>query len=751
MSSPLLARIAGNWARAGDLYYQQGKIVLAAQMYEKAGMKAEAARLFSESGNIAEAVRLLVEVGDRREAARLLERSGQLRDAIAQYESAGALWEAAELASKARLSGVAARLYERAGGLDKAAALFEANAEPAEALRVLEREGKRLAAALRTGSTDPRTRAELKRVELQRGEILARLKRVDEAVELFERNGAHGRVGELLEQAGSFDLAALAHLGAGQPDKALRLLPKTELAAGDRARVYRANHLDREAAECFVEAGMDAEAAECYELAGLASKSAPLWEKTGDMKRAADLYFRERLFDQAMRCFTAAGDMESAVSAALAADDRGSAAELLLASERFFEAGEHALAAGRTELALEALQRLAADHPDFERATMLLVPLLIEDGLHSAALARLEMLGGGIEKSGPIQVDRAYWEGRALEAAGRFEEAARAYEHAVALNRGFRDVTARLRGLGELSESSGPRPVTGASTVRLQSLSGLKALEPGAILAGRYEINREIGHGGMARVYQAFDRELREAVAIKTLLAGREGGGADEERLLREVQISRRITHPNVVRVYDIGRFPGGIFVTMELLHGRSLDSLIKERGALPLAEVRSWALAVARGLEAAHRLKVVHRDLKPANIVIDEGGAPKILDFGIARRDDGDLALTGTGEVMGSPMYMAPEQLCGEPIDGRTDLYALGVLIFTAVTGREPFQGKTASAIALKHLQETPPSPTELRVGLPSEWSDLISALLAKKPSDRPADAAAVTVLLEALPISPE
>lgn len=748
MNSPLIARLAGNWARAGDLYYQQGRLILAAQMYEKAGMNAEAARLFAQSGDVPGAVRLLVEVGDRREAARLLEKAGQLREAITQYEAAGALWDAAELAARARMPAAAARLFERAGNLDRAASLFENAGELPEALRVLERESRRISESLRSGRADGSTKADLRRVDLHRGELLARLRRLDEAIELLGRHGAHARVAELLDQLGATDRAALAFLEAGQPEKALRLLPTSELTHADKGRIYRANHLDREAAECFETAGMRADAAECYEHAGLGLRAAALWEEAGETKRAADLYFREKRWADARRCFEAVGDLDAAVTAALAADDPSAAAELLFASERWLEAAESAIAADRPELASAALQHVGDQSPDFERATMLLVPLLIEEGFHDAALARLEMLPDEAERTGPLRAERSYWEARALEAAGRIEEAARAYEQVVAVNRGLRDVTARLRALRDrLTESGSSRSDTGASTVRLERFDPTAALAPGASLAGRYEVRREIGHGGMARVYEAYDRELRELVAIKTLLIAAGDAVADQERLLREVQISRRITHPNVVRVYDIGRFPGGIFVTMELLRGRTLDAIVKQDGPQSLAVARSLGVTISDALDAAHRLKVVHRDLKPGNVVVQDDGQTKILDFGIARADDHDVSLTGTGEVMGSPMYMAPEQLCGEPIDGRADLYALGVLLFTVVTGREPFQGKTASAIALKHLQEDPPDPQELRADLPDEWATLILRLLRKKPAERFADAATVSRQIAALP----
>nr|HRC87723.1 serine/threonine-protein kinase [Thermoanaerobaculia bacterium] len=229
---------------------------------------------------------------------------------------------------------------------------------------------------------------------------------------------------------------------------------------------------------------------------------------------------------------------------------------------------------------------------------------------------------------------------------------------------------------------------------------------------------------------------------------GPERDGKEEERLLREVQICRRITHPNVVRVFDIGRMDGGLFVTMELLEGVGLDTLIGRGKQLSLARVRSVLTEVLAGLAEAHALEVVHRDLKPSNLFLTSRHL-KILDFGIARMAEGDPRLTRTGFAVGTPLYMSPEQIRGELLDGRSDLYSLGVLTFTLLAGREPFLGPGAAAIVLDHLQAPPPNLLELRPELPLPWKALVEKLMAKSPEERFPDARTAAFFLAKLPIS--
>ncbi len=293
-------------------------------------------------------------------------------------------------------------------------------------------------------------------------------------------------------------------------------------------------------------------------------------------------------------------------------------------------------------------------------------------------------------------------------------------------------------------------PLKRPSTAELSAALSAAGLVPGQILTDRYEILGELGRGGMSRVYRARDRAFPdEEVAIKTLLTSTLGRSEDEDRLMREVQICRKISHPNVVRVHDYGKFPGGIFVSMELLDGPGLDVMIKHETPLPAARVREILKGIAGALSEAHRLKIIHRDLKPSNVILVDDRV-KVLDFGIARMGDASNTsnLTRTGEVVGSPLFMAPEQIQGQPLTGTCDLYALGVIAYTLLTGREPFLADTTTAIVLKHLHEPPPDVRDTRPELAEEWIGLLAKLLAKKPADRYQSAEEVIEALARLPV---
>ena len=281
-------------------------------------------------------------------------------------------------------------------------------------------------------------------------------------------------------------------------------------------------------------------------------------------------------------------------------------------------------------------------------------------------------------------------------------------------------------------------------------LSGLASVGflPGQVLEERYEILGELGQGGMSRVYRARHLQLDEELAVKTLIQPELEAAEDHERLLREVQICRKLSHPNIVRVHDVSEIPGGIFLTMELLSGPSLEELIEEEAPLSLERVRNMLLDIAGALAEAHRVRVVHRDLKPANIMLD-GDRVKVLDFGIAHIADGrSKKLTRAGDVIGSPLYMAPEQIQGEPLGGTCDLYALGVITYGLLTGHEPFQAETATAVVWKHLNEPPPDIFKFRPDLPKSWHAMVLKLLEKKAEDRYCSAEELIEVIRTLPV---
>jgi len=249
--------------------------------------------------------------------------------------------------------------------------------------------------------------------------------------------------------------------------------------------------------------------------------------------------------------------------------------------------------------------------------------------------------------------------------------------------------------------------------------------------ADRYEIIGELGAGGMGRVYRAHDTKLNEEVALKLLKPEVTADKGTIERFKNELKLARRITHKNVCRMHDIHEAAGTIFITMEYVLGEDLKSLIKRAGRLPIDKALAMAKEVVEGLSEAHRLGIVHRDLKPQNIMIDRRGSAKIMDFGIARQIQGP-ELTAAGMMIGTPAYMSPEQVAGEAVDPRADIYALGTILYEMVVGRPPFEGLSGLSVALRHKTELPKPPRELNLQVPVELDRLILKCLAKKREGR-------------------
>jgi serine/threonine-protein kinase len=273
--------------------------------------------------------------------------------------------------------------------------------------------------------------------------------------------------------------------------------------------------------------------------------------------------------------------------------------------------------------------------------------------------------------------------------------------------------------------------------------AAIAGLEPGSTLGDRFRVDRPLGAGGMGAVYLAHDQKLDEPVALKVIAGIGLLDPAAAERLRREASAARKISHANVVRLHDLGEADGVLFLSMEFVNGQSLRDLLQRHGTLSLVQVREVAAQMCDGLQAAHDVGVIHRDLKPANVLLDEHQRVKIIDFGLARLPHLE-GMTTTGMIVGTPEYMAPEQIRGGAVDGRTDLYALGALLYHMLCGRPPFTGENPIAVSLSHAQDPVPPPTTLRRDLPPAWEELLLRALAKDPAERFQTASA---LREALP----
>ncbi|HZL48009.1 MAG TPA: protein kinase, partial [Solirubrobacteraceae bacterium] len=259
-------------------------------------------------------------------------------------------------------------------------------------------------------------------------------------------------------------------------------------------------------------------------------------------------------------------------------------------------------------------------------------------------------------------------------------------------------------------------------------------IEPETIIDGRYKVLSRLGSGGMADVYLAEDQLLGRQLAVKLLHLHFAEDQEFVERFRREASSAAGLSHPNIVGIFDRGEWNGTYYIAMEYVAGRSLKTVVREQGALDPAAAIDIVTQILRAARFAHKRGVIHRDLKPHNVIIDEEGRARVTDFGIARAGASEMTLTGS--IMGTAQYLSPEQAQGHTVSGRSDLYAVGIILYELLTGMVPFDGETAVAIAFKQVSAEPRPPSELQPGLPAALEVVVLRALAKDPARRFADA---------------
>lgn len=283
-------------------------------------------------------------------------------------------------------------------------------------------------------------------------------------------------------------------------------------------------------------------------------------------------------------------------------------------------------------------------------------------------------------------------------------------------------------------------------SVCLQDQTALVGSRPGTrMIVDKYRLDRLLGRGGMGAVYAATHVELERPCAIKLLLSDFTSDADALERFRREARAAARLNHPNVADTYDYGVLhDGGAYIVMELVEGQTLREFMDAASAMPIAEAAEIAGQIAAGVDTAHRSGIVHRDLKPSNIILtrdhQEHLQVKVVDFGVAKLKEYSTTgggLTSSGSLIGTPRYMSPEQCAGHTTDARSDIYSMGIILFEMLTGQPPFDAPSATAIAIKHIQQPPPSLKELRPEASLELDQFLRRVLDKDPEERPQSAA--------------
>jgi serine/threonine protein kinase len=264
------------------------------------------------------------------------------------------------------------------------------------------------------------------------------------------------------------------------------------------------------------------------------------------------------------------------------------------------------------------------------------------------------------------------------------------------------------------------------------------------VSGGRYRVEQPLGHGGMATVYLAHDEELDRPVAVKLLAENLADDAALRKRFLREARLAARLSHPNVVSVYDAGETDDGRpYIVMEHVEGVTLADVLRERRALPAGEAAGLAVQACRGLAHAHAAGLVHRDIKPQNLLLRPDGTLKVADFGIARAAE-TTALTQAGTVLGTAAYLSPEQAAGEDVTSATDVYSLGAVLYELLTGRPPYEFDSLPELAEKQARGSITPVSELSPEVPPHVEDAVMRSLARNPAYRPASADALASELE-------
>jgi serine/threonine-protein kinase len=363
-----------------------------------------------------------------------------------------------------------------------------------------------------------------------------------------------------------------------------------------------------------------------------------------------------------------------------------------------------AVGQGRIQRALQAL----SDGP-VDQAWQTLQGYLPDAGNREAALETLACIA------------------KAYEQATRYDRARDVYEHMADIDPEWRQVKLqlmRVRGLAQVATANAwgtvpPRPLPEVSQRQI----------------GKYLVERQLGKGAMGAVYLGYDPTSDQRVALKTMALAQEFSGAEladaRARFLREAEMAGRLHHPDIVAILDAGETNGLAYIAMELVDGTDLSQFTQPGRLLPVADVVATIARVAEALDYAHSRGVTHRDIKPANVMVDLGrGVVKVMDFGVARV--ADAARTRTGVVLGTPTFMSPEQLSGQSIDGRSDLYSLGVTLFQLLTGQLPYRSDSMAALMRAIGREPAPDLCTVRADLPRALADVVALALQKHPQTR-------------------
>jgi tetratricopeptide (TPR) repeat protein len=749
----------GKFAKAKKYFLKAGNYFKLAHCNLRLGEYAEAAKNFEIAKEYDQAAKYYAQEKDYQKAAKIYEMNGRPLDAAEKYELAGEFMSAAEIFKKLRYLKKAEEMFSRVHAYHKVGEMFvhEHNLELNKAIEKID------------AKSQEKRQVYLRDLTKKGGDYYILAEDFNKAASSYLLGGHKQLAAEAYEKNGNFTEAARLYGMSGMKQEAAGCFEKAgnyqeaisryqDLEDNESiARVLESCGRLKEAAEyrgiLELKRGQKIEAAERFEQAGRFVEAATLQKEAKNFAKAADLY-------------TQSGDFKMAAETHLLANDLVKAAENFQKVKLFREAAKcyHKLrqeepfilmlieaqalleAAGflekkDPERAISLLQKIPPTSNDYRAACHLLGRIFMGKQMDSLANEMFERSVKD-QEVGKQNLDFFYDLATLRHRQGQLDEAIKILDKILTVDYHFKDALTLRADLGKnLNVTTQPMIPNNAPSTSPQNKE---------LVNNRYQIEREVGRGGMGVVYLAMDLTLQRSVALKFLPNSLSPEKSEIERFLNEARSAARLNHPNIVTIYDIDLDQGNnnYFIAMEFIDGVNLKEIITASHNLPFQVINLIGIQICDALGYAHQKNIVHRDIKTANLIWTNDKVVKITDFGLAKMLEESIG-GGSTRSQGSPIYMSPEQVLGQKVDARSDIYSFGISLYEITTGKVPFE---RGDIGYHHINTPPPAPQTLRPEIPNYLNDVILKSIEKKPENRYQSAQEIKKILQnAISASPE
>ena len=687
---------AGDYKKAINTYEKGQEYLAMGELLEKLKRESEAIEVYKKIGKTDKIVELYLKRKNIDVAGSVLESNNQFQEAADLYYKYGRYEKAARIYERKGFYKKAAYIYEKAGNLERAALNFEkwfvTNAETMSGFQ-----------------SNKYYKEDLKKAVA----LYKKLKKYDKAYELLLKNNVYDQAAEFALLLNKTEEAAKLFEKAQMPSRAAEvyeMIGNMEYSNVLKAEEALAKGKMKEAANYFLEAKDYIRAAELFEWSNEYEKAADSYFLIQNYSAAADNYLKAGNKEQAAKMYVLSGDWLEAAKLFEELLNIEKAAELYEKANKYFEAGHCYLTVENDKKALENFQKVQPENPNYFKAIYHVAELFLKNRKPNLVIKQI----GSILKNSSVHMENAdlfFVLAQAYLNSGEFEKSLDIFQAIQTVNYNYPGIHEKIKEVKELKEKY----------KELKIAKKAKSDE-------RYTLIRKIGEGGMGTVWIAEDNVLKRRVAIKLLDKVAVTDKEAYDRFIEEARSTASLSHPNIVTVYDAGIRENVYFISMEYIDGENFMELLRKKKKFTIPQILYVAIKLLKALDYSHRKGIVHRDIKPHNIMITKQKEIKIMDFGLAVVR-GEKKKGETGIITGTPYYMSPEQIRGDDIDNRTDIYSTGVTLFHLITGRVPFKGDN---IFRMHIEEPVPDIKNYRQDVPDLLCEIVYKCMAKRREDR-------------------